>query len=737
MQGEWVRRPSTDTVVVFVHGFLSSGATCWQHEDGGYWPNLLQSEESALSHGIYVFTYQTSIFSGTYSLSDVVDSLKEHMRIDKVFPCRNLIFVCHSMGGIIVRKFLVERSHELIEAKCSIGLFLVASPSLGSDYANWLSPIAKLLDHTQADALRFVNDNLWLSGLDKEFKNLKESGKLQLKGKELVEDKFVTLRNFWRKHVVAPFGGAVYFGEPYKVPGSDHFSIAKPATDSSIQHKLLVLFIQEFLAQSSLITRPEMMAVESIPPGSTPSASKPKAEVLSAAEETPNPKKTASTAELLMDICSKDPMVAMPAGRALAAKTDIELAIIDRPQRSHDLIQSKAVRMALRGKKNAAALLTARILSPDSSWHFARAAANDLDPSHHAYCASELGAEIGRRGRDTSRILFEALGNLGAVDWGCELLRFFEDVRGNDESRYAAFALESFANMFIHARNADDTSTAFMLLSSALLLDNKRKSNGYHPFTMRLTLGQSRGLQIDCCLKEGVTSESALIRRIAADILGDCGIHRSVPALEVLLRDPEVAVRNAASEALGMIGTVDSLAVLDRSAPDSGGISLCLHRVADGHQFRQRAEELLVNGGFFRWAVIRSVGLRGVTALADRVRQLMHGDNELERGCSLLALARMGDVSDRERIETGLHESSGNSFEKVMATLAVLVCAPNRYQDLEGMLRETLIDMSYAFWKPAQLDILSVLDGLDNSRATELADAWRPFYSGYWPTANR
>ena len=98
--------------------------------------------------------------------------------------------LCHSMGGIVVRKFIVERAAELIGAGKEIDLFLVASPSLGSSYANWLSPLAQLIGHAQADALQFVRDNVWLQDLDKEFVNLKEGAKLKIKGKELIEDKF-------------------------------------------------------------------------------------------------------------------------------------------------------------------------------------------------------------------------------------------------------------------------------------------------------------------------------------------------------------------------------------------------------------------------------------------------------------------------------------------------------------------------------------------------------------------
>jgi hypothetical protein len=246
MKGEWVRNPGNSLCIVFVHGFLSDGDSCWRNQIGAYWPELLTQEPSLQSLGVYVFTYQTSLFSGSYRLSDVVDALKEHMRLDGVIACREIVFVCHSLGGIVVRKFLIERASELIAAQKHIGLFLVASPSLGSSYADWLSPLARFLGHSQGDALRFVRGNEWLGDLDKEFRNLKERGQLRITGKELIEDKFILLKSVMSQQVVEPFSGARYFGESFKVPESDHFSIAKPESNRSIQHRLLCDFVTTF-----------------------------------------------------------------------------------------------------------------------------------------------------------------------------------------------------------------------------------------------------------------------------------------------------------------------------------------------------------------------------------------------------------------------------------------------------------------------------------------------------------
>jgi hypothetical protein len=243
-QGNWVRKPTNDLTVIFVHGFNSS-EECWLNSNKVYWPELLKSENDFLSVGIYVFSYRTNISSGYYSLGDVVDSLKEYLELDKVINFSKVIFICHSMGGIVARRFLVKQKMNLMSCGLKeVGLFLVASPSLGSDYANMLSPIAKLTGHTQADALKFSQENIWLNDLDKDFIDLKEGGLLKIKGKELIEDRPIILKNWlFKKQIVEPFSGAKYFKDSFKVPDSDHFTIARPESSESIQHRLLCNFI--------------------------------------------------------------------------------------------------------------------------------------------------------------------------------------------------------------------------------------------------------------------------------------------------------------------------------------------------------------------------------------------------------------------------------------------------------------------------------------------------------------
>lgn len=258
MKGRWIRAmddTASPMAVVFLHGVLSNGETCWRHQNNTYWPDLLSQHAAIGSAGIYEFTYRTEFFSGTYSLSDVVDSLKESLHLDGVNRARKIVFVAHSMGGIVARRYIVQRLDDLVGRGAEVGLFLIASPSLGSSYANWLGPIAKFMGHVQGQALAFCQNNVWLNDLNSDFRNVLMGRKLVIYGRELVEDQFVVLKRFLRwPQVVPPVSGATYFGDALKIPSSDHFSIAKPADAQAIQHRVLCDFIEGIVLQKGNTT---------------------------------------------------------------------------------------------------------------------------------------------------------------------------------------------------------------------------------------------------------------------------------------------------------------------------------------------------------------------------------------------------------------------------------------------------------------------------------------------------
>src|SRR5258708_3125424 len=98
-----VQKPTNGACVVFAHGILSDGESAWGLPP---WPELLAGDGSLHGVGVYSFAYYTAIRSGSYSMGDAADMLRELFDLEKMWEVPNLILVGHSMGGIILRKFL-------------------------------------------------------------------------------------------------------------------------------------------------------------------------------------------------------------------------------------------------------------------------------------------------------------------------------------------------------------------------------------------------------------------------------------------------------------------------------------------------------------------------------------------------------------------------------------------------------------------------------------------------------
>ncbi len=265
MKGTWIKKPIDDITIIFIHGILSSDASCWTHANGIYWPKLLAEEPTCKQFGIYSFEYKTGFFSGSFDLNDVVESFREQLDLDEVSNYGTLIFVCHSMGGIVARKYIVKNAAKLERESKRIGLFLIASPAIGSIYANWISPFAKLFNNAQARILRSADDNKWLRELDRDFINIKDEGHIEVEGKELIEDVCITVPRFLvMKQIVNPISAARYFKNAVKIPNSDHFSIAKVENKDDTKHRLLLSFLDKYIegvvsTQEALIKNSEVV----------------------------------------------------------------------------------------------------------------------------------------------------------------------------------------------------------------------------------------------------------------------------------------------------------------------------------------------------------------------------------------------------------------------------------------------------------------------------------------------
>ncbi|KVX57639.1 hypothetical protein WT33_22595 [Burkholderia stagnalis] len=201
----------------------------------------------------------------------------EELQLDEVIGHDSIVFVCHSMGGLVVRRMLVQQINKL--AGKQLGLVLVASPSMGSTYANWITPIARFFGHTQADVLRMGEDNQWLMSLDDDFLDLLD--KHDISGRELYEDISIFRSGLLSLGpIVSPLSARRYFRDSLKIPGTDHFTIAKPENSKALQHRVLI----EFIRQRQQAHTQEVSAVDKDGPTAMTGSTEPSAAELLAHE---------------------------------------------------------------------------------------------------------------------------------------------------------------------------------------------------------------------------------------------------------------------------------------------------------------------------------------------------------------------------------------------------------------------------------------------------------------------
>jgi pimeloyl-ACP methyl ester carboxylesterase len=256
----WFHYPlASDTVFIFVHGFLSSSQTCWTSEQGVFWPQLVANDPRLSDVSVFLGGYYTEVDSQDYGVADCSEevytalSLPQHDGKRSPLDFRNVIFVCHSLGGIVVR-YLCDTHRDSLANK-SIGLLLVASPSLGSTYADTFSVFSRIMRNRAGRQLQRTGE--LINDLDTRFKSFIEENKLfKLVGSEAVETQGFLHTKFFRmlSPVVKWESAARYFGSPKKIPKTNHSTIAKPNGIEHPSHRHLINFFTKKFSTIRLAT---------------------------------------------------------------------------------------------------------------------------------------------------------------------------------------------------------------------------------------------------------------------------------------------------------------------------------------------------------------------------------------------------------------------------------------------------------------------------------------------------
>jgi len=129
-----------DGLILFVHGLGGDAEATWR----GF-PELIRQDVELKGYDLQFFGYPTSLFSFPWSRKrPKIQTLSEALRseINNRYPERkDIILVCHSLGGLVGRKYLLEEVKRGTPLHVH-GLLLYATPNTGAALASIASFIS-------------------------------------------------------------------------------------------------------------------------------------------------------------------------------------------------------------------------------------------------------------------------------------------------------------------------------------------------------------------------------------------------------------------------------------------------------------------------------------------------------------------------------------------------------------------------------------------------------------------
>jgi pimeloyl-ACP methyl ester carboxylesterase len=162
-QRDYAHSVPRDRVIVFVHGIHGSRES-WRAANGAYWPNLIRTDPRFAYSDVEVAEYPTPASNGKMSSVQLSEILWAHLKQDHVWEHREVVFLAHSLGGILVEEMLLRHPAEAAKVK-----FIVSygTPHEGSTIAR----IASFYDRDPLlNDLSDAGDNTLLTHLENDWR---------------------------------------------------------------------------------------------------------------------------------------------------------------------------------------------------------------------------------------------------------------------------------------------------------------------------------------------------------------------------------------------------------------------------------------------------------------------------------------------------------------------------------------------------------------------------------------
>jgi tetratricopeptide (TPR) repeat protein len=150
-QSRYIRKaPLNSRVIVFVHGVLGDSRSTWTNGTF-YWPEMISKDKDFADTDIFVYEYPSRFLGNDFSIDEVSENLRLQLDVQGVTAHEKVAFVAHSMGGLVVRAYLLKYREA---AAKTVFLSMFSTPTTGSDVAALASIISTNLQIARMTPMR-------------------------------------------------------------------------------------------------------------------------------------------------------------------------------------------------------------------------------------------------------------------------------------------------------------------------------------------------------------------------------------------------------------------------------------------------------------------------------------------------------------------------------------------------------------------------------------------------------
>jgi pimeloyl-ACP methyl ester carboxylesterase len=167
----YVRPPAetTNTLLLFIHGFGSDSTAAWTSASGAYWPELVRTDRALDGFAIATVRFGSPRIRRTVTIEEASTAVGSALDTAGIYSrFANIVVIAHSTGGIVLRRVLNRLQARGQDAALQrvAAVFFFATPTSGApiaDLVKWLSANPQLDDLSPAAMQSYLAsvDNDW------------------------------------------------------------------------------------------------------------------------------------------------------------------------------------------------------------------------------------------------------------------------------------------------------------------------------------------------------------------------------------------------------------------------------------------------------------------------------------------------------------------------------------------------------------------------------------------------